>query len=173
MKCDNQRVTSAEIRFDCRHRDDLGVIEVVPRIDGTALTELIDAFETAAGMRPAGGVYGGLIPQYYRFGPMEDHFHGRSIRGTTEAKTPLLGCECGEWGCWPLLARITVTAGLVVWDSFEQPHQKKRDYTTFGPLQFDRRQYDEALSLPDVQALPAANGTCTGPLPSPNRTSTT
>lgn len=29
-------------------------------------------------MQPAGNAYGGLIPQYFRFGPMEAHFHGHS-----------------------------------------------------------------------------------------------
>lgn len=43
------------------------------------------------------------------------------------------------------MARITVRAGLVIWDSFEQPYSKARDYTAFGPFQFDRRQYGAAL----------------------------
>ncbi|WP_116209478.1 hypothetical protein [Streptomyces olivoreticuli] len=133
-----------EIRFDRQHRDDLGVLEVVPRINGIPLIELIDKFEINAGMQPAGDAYGGLTPQYFRFGPMEDHFHGRST-DAMGPKTPLLGCECGELGCWPLMARITVTADLVIWDSFEQPYRTKRDYTKFGPFQFDRHQYDDAL----------------------------
>ncbi|MEV7525419.1 hypothetical protein [Streptomyces sp. NPDC091371] len=137
-------MASNEIRFDCRHRNDRGVLEIVPHIDGTQLTELIDRFEIAAGMQPAGDAYGGLIPQFFRFGPMADHFHGRSTRAMGP-KTPLLGCECGEWGCWPLMARITVTADLVVWDSFEQPYRTTRDYTEFGPFRFDRHQYDAAL----------------------------
>ncbi len=137
-------MASNEIQFDRQHRDDLGVLEVVPRIDGVPLTELIDRFEADAGMQPAGDAYGGLIPQFYRFGPMEDHFHGRSTN-SMGPKTPLLGCECGEWGCWPLMAHITVTTGLVIWDSFEQPHRTTRDYSGFGPFQFDRYQYDEAL----------------------------
>ncbi|MEU2869775.1 hypothetical protein ABZ769_11280 [Streptomyces olivoreticuli] len=133
-----------EIRFDRQHRDELGVLEILPSINGIPLTELIDKFETDAGMQPAGDAYGGLIPEYFRFGPMEDHFHGRST-DAMGAKTPLLGCECGELGCWPLMARITVTANLVIWDCFEQPYRTKRDYTAFGPFQFDLHQYDDAL----------------------------
>lgn len=30
-------------------------------------------------------------------------------------------------------------------DCFEQPYRKTRDYTAFGPFQFDRHQYDDAL----------------------------
>ncbi|MEU4087752.1 hypothetical protein [Streptomyces aureus] len=137
-------MTGHKIRFECRRYDDHGSLEVVPYIDGSPLTDLIDRFETGAGMHPAGDAYGGLVPQFFRFGPMEDHFLGRSA-GTAGPKSPLLGCNCGEWGCWPLMADITVTSALVTWDSFEQPHRRERDYSGFGPFQFDRPQYDGAL----------------------------
>jgi hypothetical protein len=140
-------VSTHEIQFDSqrRQRGDGTVLVIVPNIDGIPLTELIDSFEITAGMQPAGDAYGGLIPQFFRFGPMEDHFHGRSTDAMGPG-TPVLGCECGEWGCWPLMARITVTADLVTWDSFRQPHRKTRDYTALGPFQFDRHQYDDALA---------------------------
>lgn len=144
MLWEDQRVASSEIRFDYQQHSDRDVREIVPRIDGTPLTDMIDRFETDAGMQPAGNAYGGLIPQFFRFGPMVDHFHGRST-DAMGPKTPVLGCECGEWGCWPLMSSITVTAELVTWDSFEQPHRKTRDYAAFGPFRFDRRQYDDAL----------------------------
>ncbi|WBB59945.1 hypothetical protein O7599_31085 [Streptomyces sp. WMMC500] len=51
-------MTSNEIRFDCLHRGEGGPLVIVPRIDGAPLTELIDGFEIAAGMQPAGAVYG-------------------------------------------------------------------------------------------------------------------
>ncbi|MER5760276.1 hypothetical protein [Streptomyces sp. NPDC002082] len=135
---------SNEIRFDCHPRGDGGPLVVVPHIDGVALTELIDGFEMAAGMEPAGDAYGGLIPEFFRFGPMQDHFLGRST-DAMGPKTPVLGCECGEWGCWPLMARITATTDLVTWDVFEQPHRTTRDYGSFGPFHFDRHPYDDAL----------------------------
>ncbi|MFJ6198922.1 hypothetical protein [Micromonospora sp. NPDC092111] len=113
-------------------------------VDGTLLTGLVDGFELAAGMRPAGDAYGGLIPAFFRFGPLDEHFHGRST-GATGPRTPLLGCECGEWGCWPFLARIVVTQRWVTWDAFAQPHRPARDYADFGPFRFERRQYDAAL----------------------------
>ncbi|RBQ19409.1 hypothetical protein DP939_15950 [Spongiactinospora rosea] len=133
-----------EIRFDCRRHDDSGMLMIVPHIGGVPLTELIDRFEITAGMRPAGDAYGGLIPRSFRFGPMPDHFLGRSA-DATGPKKPVLGCKCGDWGCWPLMARITATADLVTWDSFEQPHRRTRDYTAFGPFRFDRHRYDDAL----------------------------
>ncbi|WP_369253890.1 hypothetical protein [Streptomyces sp. R35] len=143
-------MTSNEIRFDCQHRGDGGPLVIVPHIGGAPLTELIDRFEMDAGMQPAGDAYGGLIPEFFRFGPMEDHFHGQSTNAMGP-KTPVLGCECGEWGCWPLMARIIVTPDHVTWDSFEQPHRRTRDYSGFGPFHFDRHQYDDA-----VKALSAA-----------------
>ncbi|MFJ9711472.1 hypothetical protein [Streptomyces sp. NPDC101234] len=128
------------------------MLEVVPCIDGVPLTDLIDRFEADAEMRPAGDAYGGLVPEFYRFGPMEDHFHGRST-GAIGPRTPVLGCECGEWACWPLMAGITVTPDHVTWHSFEQPHRTTRDYSGFGRFLFDRRPYDDA-----VQVLSAAIG---------------
>ncbi|MFF3215864.1 hypothetical protein ACFYYB_35265 [Streptomyces sp. NPDC002886] len=137
---------SNEIRFDCHPRGDGGPLAVVPHIDGASLTELVDGFEISAKMEPAGDAYGGLIPAFFRFGPMQDHFLGRST-SAMGPKTPVLGCECGEWGCWPLMARITATANLVTWDAFEQPYRQIRDYSGFGPFHFGRSQYDDALNF--------------------------
>jgi len=149
---------SNEIRFDCQHCGDRGLLVVVPHIDGAPLTELIDEYEIAAGMQPAGDAYGGLIPEFFRFGPMQNHFLGLST-SAMGPKTPVLGCECGEWGCWPLMARITATADLVTWDAFEQPHRKTRDYVAFGPFQFDRHQYDDALQALNAVIDSAADDT--------------
>jgi len=131
--------------FVVDERSDLGgAIEVVPSIDNEPLTGLIDAFERARGYQPPDG-YGGIIPSFYRFEPLDAHYLGRSAP-RPGAKVPLLGCECGEWGCWPLLATIRATAETVTWSDFEQPHRKDRDYAEFGPFVFDRAQYDEALA---------------------------
>ncbi|WP_329021712.1 hypothetical protein [Streptomyces sp. NBC_01423] len=96
------------------------------------------------GCSPQATPYGGLIPEFFRFGPMLKHFLERSTNAMGP-KAPVLGCECGEWGCWPLMVRITATADLVTWDAFEQPHRTTRDYTALGPFHFDRHQYDDAL----------------------------
>ncbi|MET9615687.1 hypothetical protein [Kitasatospora indigofera] len=67
-------MTNQGIIVVCRRHADRGVLEVVLCIDGTPLTDLIDHFETDAGMQPAGDAYGGLIPRFFRFGPMDDEF---------------------------------------------------------------------------------------------------
>ncbi|MQY10055.1 hypothetical protein SRB5_01590 [Streptomyces sp. RB5] len=139
-------MTSQEIRLDCRQHAARDVLVVVPYIDGVPLTTMIDHFETGAGMEPAGDAYGGLIPAFFRYGPMEEHFHGRSTN-SLGPKTPVLGCECGEVGCWPLMVDITVTPGHVTWHSFEQPYRRERDYSGFGPFRFERRQYDESVRV--------------------------
>ncbi len=144
MRSDNRRVTGNEIRFDYRRHGYRDVYEIMPHIDGAPLNELIDRFETDAGMQPAGDAYGGLIPLFFRIGPLDEHFRGRSTDAVWP-KTPVLGCECGEVGCWPLMTQITVAADRVTWDCIEQPHRKTRDYTGFGPFRFDRRQHDDAL----------------------------
>ncbi|MGV9299244.1 hypothetical protein [Amycolatopsis sp. NPDC003676] len=131
----------ATLRFEFHPPGELGGPVAVPYVDDVALTELIDRFELAEGMSPAGGAYGGLIPGQFR-GTTAEHFHGIDFE---EGETPLLACACGDWGCWPLLARITLTSDEVVWDSFAQPHRRKRDYRGFGPFRFDRAQYDAAL----------------------------
>ncbi|MFF8679357.1 hypothetical protein ACF07F_15750 [Streptomyces sp. NPDC015237] len=57
------------------------------------------------------------------------------------------------------MARITATADLVTWDAFEQPHRKTRDYVAFGPFQFDRHQYDDALGAMSAVIGSDADGT--------------
>lgn len=136
------------IRFRAGPRPDLGgEFEVVPVIDGSALTDLIDAFESQARMEPSGG-YGGLVPAHFNFGPLVAHFLGDCA--AKSSKTPLLGCDCGEWGCWPLPARIVATDDTVTWTDFEQPHRRDRDYSDFGPFSFDRNQYQNALTILDA-----------------------
>jgi hypothetical protein len=63
----------------------------------------------------------------------------------SEDKTALLGCGCGEVGCSPLMARVTVTDETVTWDEFEQPTRPDWDYDEFGPFTFDRSEYERAL----------------------------
>ena len=137
--------TVDEITFLVSERADLGTLEVVPAIGAVPLTTLIDAYELGAGMLPAGGAYGGLIPAFYRFGSMDRHFRGGSTE-TFGPATPVLACECGRWDDWPLLCRIGITDSAVTWDVFAQPYRPARDYTRFGPFRFGRGAYEDALA---------------------------
>lgn len=112
-----------------------GQVGVVPFVDGTSLVDLVDAYETHRRYAPAGG-YAGLSPSSFDLRP----------EPTTEpARVWLLGCDCGEAGCWPLTASVQVVDDVVVWSDFEQPHRPNWDYDGFGPFRFDRTQYDAAV----------------------------
>jgi hypothetical protein len=114
-----------------------------PVVDGVRLSDLVTAHEAAAGFDVVGG-YGGLVLDQFRFGDLDRYLVGDgSWPGPGTAS--LLGCECGEVGCWSLDARVTVADGLVVWDRFRQPHRPQRDYADFGPFVFDERAYRAAV----------------------------
>jgi len=118
---------------------------VVPLIDGDDLVDLITWYERAEGYDPAGG-YAGIVPTAFHYGPLLGYFLGaRDHRyWGTIGKIAVLGCSCGEVGCWPLYAAVHVTATEVRWSAFEQPHRPDRSYAGFGPFTFDRRQYEAA-----------------------------
>lgn len=113
-------------------------------VNGAPLTTLIHAFENSHDLGPA-DAYGGLVPSFFRFGPLDEHYLGRS-KHRPGAKVPLLGCECGEWGCWPLLAHVKTTSTAVEWSQFQQPFRNDRDYSEFGPFVFSKRAYEDALT---------------------------
>ncbi|MGW3510813.1 hypothetical protein [Streptomyces sp. NPDC000994] len=62
--------------------------------------------------------------------------------------TPVLGCTCGLWGCWPLLTIITPTPETVTWSSFQQPYRKGWGELAMGPYVFARPAYEAALAKP-------------------------
>jgi len=134
------------IRFVVESRDDLGaeVVDVMPEINGALFADMVESFEKGAGFDDPSGGYGGLVPSFYRFGPLDHHFKGKAH--VVGGHLPVLGCECGEWGCWPLLATVNVGDDRVVWSSFVQPHRTGRDYSEFGAFEFDRQEYETALS---------------------------
>jgi hypothetical protein len=131
---------ASTLAFDLEpFEEDDSVFTVVPVIDGNRLTDLIHRFERDAGMEKRDKSYAGLIPAFFRFGTAAEHYL------STDKKIPILGCECGEWGCWPLMARVRADDEQVVWTDFEQPHRSRRDYSAFGSFSFERSGYDEAL----------------------------
>ena len=124
-------------------------VTITPVLDGVSLSEIASAFEREHGFDPVGG-YGGLIPERFKYGPLDKYFLGEfgpdSYFGRM-GRIYVLGCGgCGEVGCWPLLARVSVTAVEVSWDSFEQPHRRQRDYSKLGPFVFSAEEYRKAVS---------------------------
>lgn len=109
-------------------------------------------FATAEGSPSIAGAYAGLPPSPDVL-PPSGHFLGRPTAALYDfdERVQILGCECGEPGCWPLVCRIQVTDERVTWSDFEQPHRSPSSnrhwsYEDFGPFTFDRRQYEAALA---------------------------
>jgi hypothetical protein len=126
-----------------------GATVITPRIDGMSLAELAADFERSHGMNDPAGGYAGLIPNSFNYGPLDQYFLGEAeapIFAREPARLFVLGCKCGEVGCWPLVCRVAVDDRHVTWQSFEQPYRKGRDYSAFGPFMFDLVQYREALA---------------------------
>lgn len=123
-----------------------GAKALVPTINGQSLLALVAAFESQRGYEPAGG-YAGLIPAHFNFGDLTRYYEAREDRqwpGPEHAW--LLGCDCGDVGCWPLTAHIAITPDHVTWSQFSQEHRPDRDYDGFGPFTFDRDQYASAVA---------------------------
>jgi len=75
-----------------------------------------------------------------------DHFRGKPVaRWFGDGDSVLMGCPCGEWGCWPLTAHIAVTEETVTWHRFRNGH-RPWDLRALGPFVFDRTEYEVALS---------------------------
>jgi hypothetical protein len=142
-----------EVRFELAqaggdYADDLTQIRI--EVNGTDLVDLVRQAElpsAEADDEPElAGTYVGLVPGYIRM-DLAGQFLGGSgtwLYSEGEGKTALLSCNCGEVGCSPLLARVTVDDDTVTWDEFEQPTRPDWDYDGFG-FTFARPQYEQAL----------------------------
>ncbi len=69
-------------------------------------------------------------PPHYDFGDSANHLVGIHRRPGSD-RVPLLGCECGDWGCWPLM-------------------HPDRDYSEFGPFRFPEP--DFRIAVLDLRA---------------------
>jgi len=129
--------------------DDLKQIRI--EVNGTELPELVREVELPAaraeGDAELAGGYIGLVPGYVRVDLAGQFLGGGGATPfeSADEKVQLLGHDCGEVGCSPLLARITVTDDTVTWEDFEQPTREDWDYSDLGPFRFDRAQYERAL----------------------------
>lgn len=84
-----------------------------------------------------------FLPSRNLLGEPYPHGFGTAPDDPLNRKSLLLECECGNSGCWFLLATITVTDDTVVWSDFCQFH---RDWKyDLGPLVFDRASYETQL----------------------------
>jgi hypothetical protein len=122
-------------------------LSIEPVVNGRKLSGLVSEFETAHDFEPAGG-YGGLIPQSFKYGRLDQYFlaehdsYWEELRGIY-----VLGCGgCGEVSCWPIVCSVKVDGNLVVWSDFRQPHRPDRDYSGLGAFVFEAAQYRTAVA---------------------------
>ena len=120
------------VRFEPRFGECAGAL---PFVDGEALTDLVTAYEAERGFDVVGG-----------YAPAPLDLGHASVDPAPGHVLVLLGCECGEVGCWPLEARVQRDGRRVVWDRFRQPHRPARDYSGFGPFIFPADAYAAAVA---------------------------
>ena len=122
-------------------------------IDGRDLRECVETvelpFAAADGQAQLAGKYEGLradgllAPGRHLLGAPVPYLQGTG----DDERVTLLACECGEPGCWPLVARVRLTGDVVEWSDFEQPHRPNWSYAALGPFRFARAQYETALGF--------------------------
>ena len=136
------------VRFEIRPWGDAAepARELLAFVDNVSLVDLVSGYERAAGF-DVPGTYAGLVLDHFRFGDLASYLIGRpdSSYWANRGVIALLGCDCGEVGCWPLEAQVVVDDDVVTWRGFSQPFRPQRDYGDFGPLRFRRSQYERAV----------------------------
>ncbi|MFE9675783.1 hypothetical protein ACFYO5_16900 [Streptomyces sp. NPDC006259] len=86
--------------------------------------------------------------QHDGLGVSEFAHHFRTAGNTV----PLLGCPCGIWVCWPLMAEVGITPTTVTWSAFRQPNREEEwGELPMGPYEFPRDAYEAALDAPPVR----------------------
>ena len=125
------------------------VITVTPYVDGVSLVDLArraEAGPAKADHQPdLAGSYAGLVVGEARW---QDWYSGVDPQvGFGAGDSCLLGCVCGDTGCWPLTAKITIGDDTVLWEGFRTRH-RAWDLAALGPFTFSRHAYDAALTSP-------------------------
>ena len=92
-------------------------------VDGENFREMVKAFEQGRGYEPSGS-YAGLVPAAFWISPSVLPFIAQASDGAPgrrkrDPRQAVLGCGCGDMGCWPLLTLITVGHRKVAWSRFK------------------------------------------------------
>ena len=120
---------------------------IVPHLSGVPLPELLRRIELPSARRDgqpelAGG-YAGLATGSVRW-PARHYLGQPVLSAFGDGDTVLLGCGCGDWGCWPFSARVTVADDTVTWSGYRNGH-RDWDYRDLWDLTFDRTGYERAV----------------------------
>lgn len=119
----------ARVEFRIEHErpaDGDLVPTVMPYAGGRSLREHARRVELPQARRDGNaalaGKYLGLHAERVRWPGR--HFLGEPAESWFgDGDTILLGCVCGDWGCWPLTARVEVDDALVRWTGFRHGHR--------------------------------------------------
>lgn len=139
------------IRFEIGERCDpvAGSVDAVAAfVNGRNLVDILREvelpFATREGKPDLAGSYVGLPPEEIFLPSLRLLGEPATYYDYFDGKIAVLGCVCGEVGCWPFLVRITIRDDVVLWSDFEQPHRAWR-YDEMRPFVFDLAQYLSAL----------------------------
>ena len=142
------------IRFEIGKRDDPanGLVDAVNiLVNGRNLVDIVREVELPIRVRE-GKPH--LADRYVGLPPEEIFLPSPRLLGepttyydydSAEGKIAVLGCGCGDVGCWPFRVSIALRDDVVVWSGFEQPHRPAWRYDELRPFVFDRMQYLSAL----------------------------
>lgn len=123
------------------------VTAIVPHLDGVPLTDLLRRVEGPSARRERSpdlaGSYEGLVDDRARW-PSRHYLGSPVLSWFGDGDTVLLGCTCGDWGCWPFTAMVTVEHDVVTWSGYRTGH-RDWDYSGLHDLVFDRSQYEQAV----------------------------
>jgi hypothetical protein len=112
-------------------------------INGSDLRTLVGELEVtsaaATGSAGPAGAYHYLSGYHFPSGVFEGRPDDPGL--LREGQVTLMGCDCGEVGCWPFLASISVQDGAVRWTGFRQPFRPAWTYDALGTLRFDADEY--------------------------------
>jgi hypothetical protein len=121
---------------------------IEPYVGGRSLIDLVKRVElpaaTKAGEPTLAGAYHGLRHTPKIAWPSRHYLGEPVLSWFDDGDTVLLGCVCGDWGCRPLTARVTVRGDRVGWDDFRQGH-RSWSYDDLGPFWFHLQDYETAL----------------------------
>jgi hypothetical protein len=120
---------------------------LVPFLGGVSLRDLVRTVELPFARREGNpdlaGSYAGLAGEGVRW--PSRHFLGEPVLSWFgDGDTVLLGCVCGDWGCWPFTATVAVADEVVTWSGYRTGH-RDWDYRELRDITFDRGQYEQAL----------------------------
>ncbi len=146
-------VTTIQFRIQTEELGRGELLTVTPYIDEVSLVELTRRVEASAaavhGEAKLAGNYAGLVVDGHSHDWTGWYRNDHPQTWFNDGDSCLLGCRCGDTGCWPLTTRISLDERQVTWSHFRTGH-RSWNLSALGPFTFNRRDYDHALQHPTM-----------------------